>query len=150
MFNMDYGVRPQFGGGDVLGKLSYKNDVGFYVGRWCYDTLFYIFIVLILRNLFFSIIVEAFAELRNQNYQRENDKNNICFICQISRDECLYKSLDFKEHIEKKHNMWNYVYFLMNMHLRNTNELDQVQKIVWDKIGNQDYTWIPNCTENNL
>ena len=30
MFNMDYGVRPQFGGGDVLGKLSYKNDVGFY------------------------------------------------------------------------------------------------------------------------
>lgn len=149
MFNMDYGVRPQFGGGDVLGKLSFKNDATFYVIRWIYDTLFYIFIVLILRNLFFSIIVEAFAELRNQNYQRENDQKNICFICQISRDECLYKSLDFKEHVEIKHNMWNYVYFLMTLHLSNTSELDQVQKVVWDKIGNQDYTWIPNSQEGN-
>ena len=143
MFNMDYGVRPQFGGGDVLGKLSYKNDVGFYVGRWCYDTLFYIFIVLILRNLFFSIIVEAFAELRNQNYQRENDKNNICFICQIDADSCAIKGIDFNEHTQKIHNLWNYVYFLCYLYMKDESEYNIMEYKVMSSINELNLAWLP-------
>ena len=45
--------------------------------------------------MFLSFIIDTFGELRNTNAENTNDKDNICFICQISRDKCLMKNIDF-------------------------------------------------------
>ena len=143
MFITNYGVRNGGGIADQLPKDSFKINPKRYLVRFFFDMIFDILIVLIMLNVFFGIIVDAFAELRNKNYEREKDRNSICFICQISSDECLRRNIDFEEHVLKSHNLWNYVYFLTYLHLINSNDFNRVEGYVWEKLGNQDYSWLP-------
>ena len=53
------------------------------------------FITFKVKGPFLSFIIDTFGELRNKNAENTNDKENICFICQISRDQCLIKNIDF-------------------------------------------------------
>ena len=143
MFIISFGLRAGGGIGDNLSKISFKENHSHFIIRFFYDVLFHLFIVLILLNVFLGIIVDAFAELRNKNWQREKDMNSICFICQLSSDDCLSRNIDYEEHINTTHNLWNYVYYLTYLHLVNVNDLNRINKYVWDKLGNQDYSWIP-------
>ena len=133
------------GGGlaEVLKIVSYQNDPAFFIGRFFYDIIFFLFIILILFNVFMGIIVDTFAELRDMNWNRENDINNICFICQMSRDDCLIENIDFDKHIKGVHNLWNYCYFLTHLHINNPNDFNSVEKFVWDKLEEQNYSWLP-------
>lgn len=143
MFIVDFGIRAGGGIADAIKKVSFKNDYQYYILRFFYDMLFHLFIVLILLNVFLGIIVDAFAELRNENWKREKDKNNICFICQLSRDDCISRNIDFDNHVNNTHYLWNYVYFMTSLHLRNVLDFNRLEKYVWDKLGNQDFSWLP-------
>lgn len=143
LFMISNGLRAGGGIGEVLPTVSFYSEPGFFVMRTIYDILFHILLVWILGNVFVGLIVDTFGELRDINWSRENDLNNICFICQISRDECLKKNIDFDEHVKKEHNVWNYVYFLTYLHLSNANDFNRVENTVWEKLIEQDFGWIP-------
>ena len=133
-----------FGGiSDLIGKVSYKKNVGFFIMRFFYDLIFFLIIVLILGNIIFGIIINSLSELRIENRNKENDKKNICFICQISRDNSLTKKIDFDNHIHGVHNMWNYVYFLVHLHINNPYEFNQIESSVWEKLIQKDFSWLP-------
>ena len=100
---LSYGVRSGRGIGDVLPKLSFKDDPGYYVAAFFFVVLFHIFVIWIMINLFFGIIVDTFAALREKAYKIEEDKRNTCFICQITRDRAMNKNINFK-------NYFNYYY----------------------------------------
>ena len=90
-----------------------------------------------------GIIIDTFGELRNQQDKKEFDRKNICFICQLSSDACLTRNIDFDKHVNEEHNIWNYVYFLAYLYLGNPNNFNSVENSVWEKLANQDYSWIP-------
>ena len=71
---LNYGVRSGGGIGDVLPKLSYKVSPGYFVAGFFYVVLFHIFVIWIMINLFFGIIVDTFAALREKTYKIEEDK----------------------------------------------------------------------------
>ena len=104
---------------------------------------FYIFVIMIMGNITFGLIVDSFGSLRDETYNYENDKENKCFICQISRDRCLLKSIDFDSHVNYTHNIWNYVDFLCYLHLYDPNNFTRVEGFVWDKLSEKDFGWIP-------
>ena len=108
---------------------------------------FFIFVSTIMGNVTFGIIVDTFGELRDETYNYENDKKNICFICQLSRDGCLLKNIDFDSHINNDHNIWNYVDFLCNLHLYDPNNFSRIEGYVWDKLSENDFGWIPLDTD---
>ncbi len=143
MMVLNYGSTAGGGLGDVINKVSYRNDVGLFVGRFFYDMLFFILIVLVLGNIFLGIIVDAFGELRSENIDTENDIKNICFICQLSRDDCLKRNIDFEKHVSTEHNKWNYVYFLTYLQINNPNDFSGIENSVWEKLEKQDFSWIP-------
>ena len=143
LFMISQGIRAGGGIGEVLPTVSFYQDPGFFMLRFFYDIIFHIGVVWILGNVFVGIIVDTFGELRDINWSRENDIKNICFICQISRDDCLKKNIDFDTHVVKEHNVWNYVYFLTYLHLSNANDFNRVENSVWEKLIEQDYGWIP-------
>ena len=143
MFIVNYGIRSGGGIADALHKSSYKTNQKYYIQRFLFDMLFHLIIVLLLLNIFLGIIVDAFGELRNKNWQTDKDKSSICFICQLSSDNCLARNIDFNKHINETHNLWNYVYFLTYLELGNPNDFTRVEGYVWDKLGNQDYSWLP-------
>ena len=98
---------------------------------------------MIMGNITVGLIVDTFTILRDEAYKNENDKKNICFICQLSRDDCLLKNIDFDSHVNNEHNIWNYVDFLCYLHLYDSNNLSRVETFVWDKLIENDYGWIP-------
>ena len=143
MMVLNYGSSAGGGLGDVISMVSYRHDVGLFVGRFFYDMLFFILIVLVLGNIFLGIIVDSFGELRNINIETENDIKNICFICQLSRDACLTRNIDFEKHVSTEHNKWNYVYFLTYLQINNPNDFSGIENSVWEKLEDQDFGWIP-------
>ena len=100
-------------------------------------------------NITFGLIVDTFGELRDDTYNYENDKNNICFICQLSKNGCLLKNIDFDKHIKEEHNLWNYINFLIYMHLNNPNDFSRIEGIVWDKLPEK-YLLIPKLEKKKM
>ena len=143
LFYISLGTRSGGGIGDAINKVSYQKDVYIYIGRFFNDLLFFLMVNLIMANVFLGIIIDTFGELRNTQSEYENDRNNICFICQLSSDDCLTKNIDFDNHVNTVHNIWNYVYFLAYLHLNNPNNFNRVENSVWEKLEIQDYSWIP-------
>ena len=138
-----YGRRSGGGIGDILPVMSYKNKTNIFILRFFYDITFYIFIIMIMGNITVGLIVDTFGVLRDETYKNLNDINNVCFICQLNRDDCLLKNIDFDNHIKNEHNIWNYVDFLCHLHLYDSNNLSRVESFVWDKLIEKDYGWIP-------
>ena len=140
---LNYGVRSGGGIGDVLYKLSFKANISAYLARFFFDILFHIIVVLIMTNLIFGIIVDSFAAFRGSTDESEKDKKNVCFICQLTRDDAINLNIDFDKHVREMHDMWNYVYFLTYLHINNSNNFKMLETSVWDKLEESDTSWIP-------
>lgn len=144
---IDYGVRAGGGMGDILPMISYNDNTSYYFGQFFYNMVFYILIILILGNIFLGIIVDTFAALRDQNEFTEEDKNLKCYICQIWRDQCLNKKIDYEKHIKEDHFTWNYVYFLTYLHITNPNDFNALENYLWDMLSQKDISWFPIYNE---
>jgi len=136
LFYISLGTRSGGGITDNIPIVSYQKDPELFFARFFNDLLFFILIILIMGNVFLGIIIDTFGELRNTQTENENDRNNICFICQLSSDACLTRNIDFEKHVNSVHNIWNYVYFLAYLHLNNPNNFNRVENSVWEKSSN--------------
>ena len=145
---LSYGVRSGGGIGDVLPKLSYKVNPGYFVAAFFFVVLFHIFVIWIMINLFFGIIVDTFAALREKTYKIEEDKKNTCFICQITRDRAMNKNINFEKHVKNVHNIWNYVYYIAYLHINNEKNFKSLETQVLIKIKEGDTSWLPIGEEN--
>ena len=148
LFYLTLGIRSNGGIAEAIEKVSYRNDAGVFIGRFFNDILFFLLINLFIGNVFLGIIIDTFVELRNIQSENENDRNNICFICQLSSDDCLTRNINFEKHINEEHNIWNYVYFLSYLHLNNPNNFNRVENSVWEKLEFEDYSWFPINTSS--
>ena len=140
---INYGTRSGGGIGDQIPVVSFKNEFNIFIYRFFYDITFYIFVILVMANVTFGLIVDSFGALRDESYKYENDQKNKCFICQITRDGCLLKNIDFDSHVKNEHNIWNYVDFLCYLHFYDANNFTKVESYVWDKLIEKNYEWIP-------
>jgi hypothetical protein len=50
-----------------------------------FDILFFIVIITIILNVVFGIIIDSFAQLRENDNFRDQDIKNNCFICNLDR-----------------------------------------------------------------
>ena len=149
LYYISAGTRSGGGIGEAIKNVSYQKDVKMFFGRFFHDIFFFFIVNLVLGNVFLGIIIDTFGELRDAQLENENDRKNICFICQISSDDCLTKNIDFEKHVNEEHNIWNYVYFLAYLYLNNPNNFNRVENSVWEKLEIQDYSWIPIKTSSD-
>ena len=148
---IDAGFRSGGGIGDQLPFASWQQDTSFYIIHFFFKMTFYIFIILILSNSCFGIIIDAFSDLRDRTTAIEEDRKNICFICQLSRDNSLNKGINFDQHTKKQHYPWDYVYFITHLFLNYPNDFNSSEYYAWEKITTSinDVGWIPGETEDN-
>ena len=100
----------------------------------------YNFIVLVLiLEILGGIIIDTFAELRSEDEEKKSDMNNYCFICGLYRrdiDKLSVRS-DFDEHINKKHNMWDYLFYIAYITDKEATDLTGIE------------SYVANCIEDN-
>jgi inositol 1,4,5-triphosphate receptor type 1/inositol 1,4,5-triphosphate receptor type 3 len=66
---------------EVIGKGMEKWDpIKFFL-----DTVYFVFFALLFTNIVSGIMIDTFAELRDQRQKIEDDKKNMCFICGVDR-----------------------------------------------------------------
>jgi inositol 1,4,5-triphosphate receptor type 3 len=135
---MNIGVR----GGELFKIISY-NNTNYYTKIFFFNQLFFILIALVMLNIFLGIIVDTFADLRDKKNEFDYDSNDVCFICQLTRANSIQKDIDFNKHIQTDHLLWNYVNFLVYLHVNNPMDFNEVELDALRKIRQHDINWIP-------
>jgi len=113
-------------------------DREMYYFRSAYDLLFFLLIVIIMLNIFSGIIIDTFAQLRDEKADFENNKNNVCFICSIDRYEFDRNGDGLEKHIDQDHNLFNYLYFKIYLMNKPTTEYNGTESMIGG-----DSSWFP-------
>ncbi|EGR32545.1 hypothetical protein IMG5_078330 [Ichthyophthirius multifiliis] len=140
---LDMGLRNGGGIGDVFLYPSPEQGNDEYISRLFFDLSFFIFIIIILLNIIFGIIIDSFAELRDAKRFQDQDRKNKCFICNIERSEFENKGISFSKHQNKQHNVWNYLFYLIHLKIKNQSDYDGTETYVYEKYIQQDISWFP-------
>lgn len=84
--SINYGFRSGGGIGDKLQFISFGDgkESRYYV-EWIYSFAFFWFINIIFLNIIFGIIIDTFAELRDEKNRMDEDMKNKCYICNLDR-----------------------------------------------------------------
>lgn len=82
---LNYGLR--FGGG--IGEINQTtmeswNSSNYYI-RFVFDIAFFLLITTIILNVVFGIIIDSFAQLREESMFIAQDQKNNCFMCNLDR-----------------------------------------------------------------
>jgi len=143
---LNLGLRSGGGIADIIGSQPYlSDDIGLFIGRVVFDLSFFILMIILLLNLIFGMIIDAFGDLRDQKTSNEEDEKNVCFICGIERSE-FEKHVNFEEHIFEEHNIWSYVYYiayLVEKQKTTKNEMTDIENFVIEKYSISNYEWVP-------
>ena len=140
----DSGLRARGGIGDSGKRISYMRAKNHYIKRLILDDIFFFLIVIISIDLVFGIIIGEFAALREQTQKYKNDRKYHCFICHINKNTIEKNREDFSVHVNKIHNMWNYVSYMIFVKLSNVHDLNSINSYAREKIDNKDVSWLPS------
>ncbi|EGR32413.1 inositol -triphosphate type 3, putative [Ichthyophthirius multifiliis] len=138
---LDLGLRNGGGIGDVFFYPGRGQNQ--YIQRFLFDLSFFIIIIVVLLKVVFGIIIDSFSELRDKEKFNDWDQKNRCFICNIQKDIFENQSIKFNNHIQKQHNMWNYLYYIIHLKFKKNLDYDGTETYVQEKINVQDISWIP-------
>ena len=131
------GVRAGGGLGDLLPQRA--NSV-----RVLFDFAFYLVIVVIVLNIVFGIIIDTFAQLRDQKHAIEEDTRQKCLVC--GQDATLFDRLverGFAGHVKGAHNMWHYLYFIVYLNQKPAEEYTGQESYVNSRLQLQDVSFFP-------
>jgi len=141
LYFLNFGLSS--GGSLDLNLISFKNNHGYYLRQFFFDMFFFLFINMIFSNVFLALITDAFSEMRELAWKKENDKANVCFICDLSKSDCINQNIEFKKHIQD-HEKWKYINFITKMILKEDVEFDNEQYYIWNLLKMKSIDWFPN------
>ena len=68
---------------------AFNNTKEEYYLRAIFDLSFFLIVIIMFFNIIFGIIIDTFAELRDNKRQIDEDIRNNCFICNIDRQTVI-------------------------------------------------------------
>ncbi|XP_064425349.1 inositol 1,4,5-trisphosphate receptor type 3 [Latimeria chalumnae] len=145
---LNHGLRNGGGVGDVLRKPS--KDESLFPARVIYDLLFFFIVIIIVLNLIFGVIIDTFADLRSEKQKKEEIIKTTCFICGLERDKFDNKTVSFEEHIKIEHNMWNYLYFIVLVRVKNKTDYTGPESYVAQMVKSKNLDWFPRMRAMSL
>ena len=141
---LDNGLRARGGIGDSGKRISYMRNSGHYITRLILDDIFFMLVVIIAIDLVFGVIIGEFDALRGQEQLHENDRLYHCFICHVNKNTLEKNRQNFYLHVNKEHNLWNYVSYMIFVKLSNIHDLNSINSYAREKIDNKDISWLPS------
>ena len=153
--HLDYGMRFDGGIADRMHAASYTHHKSYYLSRFFYEDFYFICLVILMLNMIFGIIIEAFGDLRQKEQQINKDKKEICFICGVDKDTLEKKGEKLDVHREKVHNIWTYVDYILGLRFVDIQETNSINSYVIESLEKKELNWFPydesaiDNTQNN-
>ena len=140
------GLRAGGGIGEVL--LAPIRDETNYGLRQAFDLVFFMFIIIVLLNIIFGIIIDNFASLRDIRKEILQDMDTVCVICGRGKHEFESRGSGWLEHISTDHNMWSYMGFIFYIRKKPNHLCNGLEKYVKQKLRQQDVSFFPNSSKS--
>jgi hypothetical protein len=118
------------------------------MGRFFYEFIFFIVVIVIMLGVVFGIIIDTFAQLREETDHTENDMKNVCFICGAKKDELEKECINYSEHVEDDHNLWNYALYIIGLKFVDPQETNAINSYVIDMNSERSISWFPSRVLN--
>lgn len=113
---LNYGLRLGGGIGEFMTTTTEEYNRPNLLIKFFFDLSYFLIITTIILNVVFGIIIDSFAQLREDLAIKADDKKNLCFLCNLDRYTLDRDTEEgFDDHIAKDHFMWNYVYFIIHL-----------------------------------
>lgn len=147
MSSIYYGFRD---GGAMVGystAQTYANRSRYYY-RVSIDMAYWILIDVIIQNILFGLIIDAFSELKDERDQLALEEETRCFVCNLTKDEFERANQDFDKHIATEHNIWDYIFYIYSFkHLysevRSATEFTTTEYYVNEQLNKNLFKWLP-------
>jgi hypothetical protein len=141
-------------GGDPSGLLFLGWEDGGLGGQFltvmAFEVMFYVTILVVMLNVVFGIIIDRFAELRDEKRDQNNAMTATCFVCGIEKQQFDNEGLKynneldaFSHHIEKEHNMWSYFKCQLYIHTKEKTELTGAESFLLKCLETDNTEWVP-------
>jgi len=140
VFHLYQGVRAGGGIGDVIEPPDGADNE---FVRIFFDISFFLFIIVILLAIIQGFIIDAFGALRDQLQGVEDELGNNCFICGIGKDYLDGIPHGFDIHVQKEHNLANYLFFLMYLINKDENDYTGQETYVWNMYQERCWDFFP-------
>eukprot|EP01060_Flectonema_neradi_P008971 TRINITY_DN16422_c0_g1_i2.p1 TRINITY_DN16422_c0_g1~~TRINITY_DN16422_c0_g1_i2.p1 ORF type:complete len:2879 (+),score=387.34 TRINITY_DN16422_c0_g1_i2:29-8665(+) len=141
IFTVTSGLRAGGGIGELIQSPTWGSEL--HAIRVIYDMSFYILVTVIFMNIVFGIIVDTFGELRQKREGREQELRTHCFICNVPSSEYDKRADGFSNHVNRDHNMWNYMFFVFYIANKPRDELTGQESFVYNCLIQNDLRFIP-------
>ena len=141
LYFLNFGLSSE--GSLDLNLISFKNNYGYYLRQFFFDIFFFLFINMIFSNVFLALITDAFSEMRELAWKKENDKANVCFICDLNKSDCNIQKINYKTHI-RYHLKWKYINLMCKMILEEDVELSKEEYYIQNLMKKRSIDWFPN------
>ena len=141
LYFLNFGLST--GGSLDLNLISFKNNYEYYLRQFFFDIFFFFFINMIFSNIFLALITDAFSEMRELAWKKENDQKNVCFICDLNKSDCIIQKIEYKRHIQE-HSKWKYINYICKIMLEKDVEYNKDEYYIWNLIGKKSIDWFPN------
>ena len=145
-FTTIFSLGPRSSGsvGDMLIRQSYSDDnQELYLVRFFYDVLAFIVVNVIFLNMIMGVIIDTFAELRDEKNSTDEKKRNECFLCSLPRGSLDKEAEGFEYHTRNVHFLWDYLYFVYYLKMKSLTEYNGMEMNVHAKIQTGDISWLP-------
>jgi len=126
----------------------------YYVMRILFDTVFFVWVGLVLFNILTGLMVEFFSSARLKKQAREDQMDTECFVCGLTRP--AYEDLtfgpgaaslnSFDVHMHDDHHIWSYVYYIRFLNEKDPTEDSGIESFVREQVSASSLEWIPSRT----
>jgi len=140
VFHIYKGVRA---GGGIGDEIESPDGDDYEVYRILFDITFFFFIIVILLAIIQGLIIDAFGELRDQLESVKEDMESNCFICGIGKDFFDTVPHGFDTHVQKEHNLANYLFFFMHLINKPDTEYTGQETYVWNMYQQRCWDFFP-------
>jgi len=113
------------------------------VYRILFDITFFFFVIVILLAIIQGLIIDAFGELRDQLESVKETMESNCFICGLDSGYLDSVPHGFETHVQKEHNLANYLFFLMHLINKPDTEYTGQETYVWNMYQQRCWDFFP-------
>ena len=68
---------------------------------------------------------------------------NVCFICGATKDALFKKGVNFHDHVDKTHDVWGYVNYMITLRGQNAQDLNMINSYCKENLEKKSITWLP-------
>lgn len=102
-----------------------------------------LFVILIVVAIVTGIIIDTFANMRENNDFIQNDTKNRCFVCNMPRELFERHHINFMTHVKRDHNMWKYTYYIMYLKEKKQTKYTGIEAYIISLVDSSKISYFP-------